>query len=99
MIKSIVAYSTELDDPETAVPEIMDMLKPEQNFLKNSLGIIICHVEFTEPLIIKNLCKKLPFPVIGICSIASAVPDRSEEMLLSVMVLTSDDVFFSAGLS
>jgi hypothetical protein len=37
--------------------------------------------------------------VIGICSIASAVPDRSEEMLLSVMVLTSDDVFFSAGLS
>jgi hypothetical protein len=98
MIKTLVAHTLELDDEEAAVREILEQADPGR-LLKNSLGIIACHTEFIESGIAAALCGALPFDVVGINTTAAAAPGAAEQMLLTLMVLTSDDVSFAAGLS
>jgi hypothetical protein len=99
MIKTIFAYTMELDDPEAALAELQAQIGPERNLLKNSLGILICRRGFTGPEIIRELCAALPFPVLGMASMGAAVAGHGEPMMISLAVLTGDDVFFSPGLS
>jgi hypothetical protein len=44
--------------------------------------------------VVKALCESLPFPVIGAITSAQAVPETADALLLTLMVLTSDDVEF-----
>jgi hypothetical protein len=99
MIKTLVAYTLEVDDEDTAVSEILEQLDLEQKLCKNSVGIISCHEEFILAGIVKTLCGKLPFDTVGINTMNTAVPQAAEQMILALMVLTSDEVSFSAGLS
>ncbi|MDR1950475.1 MAG: FIST C-terminal domain-containing protein [Spirochaetaceae bacterium] len=99
MIKTYVAGTMEIDDEEAAVSEILEQLDPENNLKKNSVGIITCNLEFMEVGIVKALCGKLPFNVVGINTMSTATPGEADTMMLGITVLTSDDVFFSVGVS
>jgi hypothetical protein len=99
MIKTLIAHTTEVDDEEAAVSEILAQLDIEHSLMKNSVGIITCHLEFMEMGIVKSLCGRLPFDVAGINTMSTAMPGEADQMMLGITVLTSDDVFFSAGLS
>ena len=99
MIRSLVAHTFEVDDIDIAVSEILAQLDVGGSLLKNSVGIVTCHCDFLYSGVVKALSGKLPFDVVGISSLASAVKGRSGLDILTVCVLTSDDVTFSVALT
>lgn len=99
MIKTITAYTNEMDDLELAAKEIADQLDYENNKRKNTLGILACNFEFVLSGAAKAVCESLPFEVIGSVTTAQAVNGGSGPMILTLMMLTSDDVEFSAVMS
>ncbi|MCL2127115.1 MAG: hypothetical protein FWH38_02575, partial [Treponema sp.] len=99
MIKVITAYTFELDDPAKAARSILDQVNPEKSLLKNSAALLFCHAKFFEMGVLEAVCKSLPFEVAGCTSQFFAIPGASGDIMLAVMVLTSDDIEFTAGIS
>ncbi|MDR2175291.1 MAG: FIST C-terminal domain-containing protein [Synergistaceae bacterium] len=98
MIEAITAHTREIDNVNSAVSEILAQIDIGK-LRKNSVGILACHAEFILSGVVKTLCASLPFETAGLSSIASAVPGSCGTDALSLLVLTSDDVFFSSALS
>ncbi|MDR0949485.1 MAG: FIST C-terminal domain-containing protein [Lachnospiraceae bacterium] len=98
MIRSTTAFTYELDDPALAVKEIITQLK---NFelMQNTIGIVLCDTEFINTAIYKEIARALPFPIVGETTMNQAVPGQVGTFLLTLMVLTADDVTFSAGIT
>ncbi|MDR2782662.1 MAG: FIST C-terminal domain-containing protein [Treponema sp.] len=99
MITMLTAYTKELDDIEVACNEILDQLNAPHAIRKNSVGLITCDSEFVDAGVIEALCKRLDFDTIGITTRGTAVNGQSGFDLLSVALLTSDDVRFSTVMS
>jgi hypothetical protein len=99
MIKTITAHTTEIDDVELAVEELQSQLMSSGPLLKNTVGIIACHYEFALSGVVKTLCERLPFTVLGAITSAQAVATESGALLLTLMVLTSDEVEFVTALT
>jgi hypothetical protein len=99
MIKMLVAATSEIDDPEVAVAEILAQLDLEKCLLANSLGLIACYYEFMETEVVRRLGERLPFEVIGCTTMGSAVNGHYGLEQLSLAVLTSDDVRFATAFS
>ncbi|MDR2441410.1 MAG: FIST C-terminal domain-containing protein [Planctomycetaceae bacterium] len=99
MIKTITAYTYEVDDIDLAVSEILEQLHLEENLLKNSVGILHCATYFVDSGVVAALSRVLPFRVAGVTTLGSAVHDEISEMSLTIMVLTSNEVNFSIGLT
>lgn len=98
MIKSLTATTREIDDAQAAVAEILAALNPEQNLLKNSLGIISCFSDFAETGVLKAICDALPFVCVGATTCLCAAGHEVDQIILAVTVLTSDDCAFDAAL-
>ncbi len=99
MIKCASVYTFEIDDCEKAYSEIAEQLESKVTLLENSVGIVMCHTEFILSGALKYICEKLPFDVVGVTTASQAVNDTVGELMLSVFVMTSDDVIFKAGLT
>jgi hypothetical protein len=99
MIRTLTAYSLEPDDVDTAVNDILRQLNPAENLLKNSAGLLFCYVDFIRTGMVKALCDRLPFDVIGCTTQGIATADAADEVMLALMVLTSDTVQFATGFS
>ncbi|MDR2144378.1 MAG: FIST C-terminal domain-containing protein [Treponema sp.] len=97
MIKTLTAYTEEIDDVETAVSSLLEQIKPDKNLLKNSAALVHCYYEFIESGVLEALHKKLNFPLVGTTTIGMGLPGSIGDMGLSLTVLTSDDVRFSSG--
>ena len=93
-MKTMVAYTNEIDDAETAIREITGQLDLAADLLAHSIGIIACHYEFVYSGIAKALCDALPFDVAGTVVTAHAVREASDTSMLTLTILTSDDVEF-----
>jgi len=96
MIKMLNAYTAEVEDAEDALAEILGQIDLS-SLLKNSAGILACHHEFIETGVAGEICRRLPFDVIGCTTIGSAVCGSFGLYQLSLTILTSDDVSFSAA--
>jgi len=94
MIKSINAVTREIDDIDVAVNEINSALDLEKNLLKNSLGIISCFSEFADTGVLKAVCDALPFDCIGATTTMCSAEKETDQLLLAITVLTSDDCSF-----
>ncbi|MCD7947511.1 MAG: FIST C-terminal domain-containing protein [Oscillospiraceae bacterium] len=99
MIKMLCAYTNEIDEVQDAVEEIMQQLDLEKHARKHSIGILNCYSAFVETGVVKALCKALPFDVVGCTTIGNGMTGHADMMMLSLSVLTSDDVTFTAVLS
>ena len=95
MIRSIIAHTTEIDDVERAVEEVKSRIQSGDPLKKHSVGIIACHYEFALSGVVKALCEALPFPVLGAITSAQAVSETADALLLTLMVLTSDEAEFA----
>jgi len=96
MVKPLYAYTEEIDDIDAAVSTILEQLDVDGNLLSNTCGILTFYSEFVDTGVITALCERLPFPVVGTTTMGTAVPGVNGSLLLGLMVLTSDDVTFSA---
>ncbi|MCL1992272.1 MAG: FIST C-terminal domain-containing protein [Spirochaetes bacterium] len=94
MIKAASLYTKEIDDISLACRQIKEQLDEKLVLLKNSVGIIQCHVQYVEEGIMEQLYKTLQIPLAGGTTVASATNDALDSLILSVLVLTSDDVEF-----
>jgi hypothetical protein len=99
MIKTLIAYTTEIDDVEVAIDEVKAHLRLDEQLQKNTVGIIACHYEFVLSGVVKALSESLPFPVLGAITSAQAIREESNALLLTLMVMTSDDVEFVTALT
>jgi hypothetical protein len=95
MIKMLNACTAEIDDADAAVTEILEQLDLDKRKLKNAVGIIACFNEFIDTGVVKALCGALPFEVVGCTTLGNASRGECGLELLSISVLTSDDVSFS----
>ena len=98
MIKMYVARTSEVDEFDVAIEEIKSQIDFSA-LKKNSGGIIFCHIDFFESGIVEELCKALPFDVIGMTSMAGASGNGYGLFDLTLTVLTSDEVSFQAGMT
>jgi len=98
MIKLLTAYTEEVDDVEDGIAELLGQINLG-TLKKNSVGLVTCHSDFTNSAFIGELCKKLPFDIIGMTTIASANPHGNGMFSLSLSVLTSDDIVFETAMA
>ncbi len=94
MIKSFIAVTREIDDPKTAAEEIIKIINPQKNLLKNSIGIVSCFSEFEESGALNEICASLPFETIGATTCLCSTGGETDQVIFAVTVLTSDDCDF-----
>ena len=99
MLKCASLYTCEVDDPEVALSEIKTQLEQKLPLLKHSVGIIMCHPEFIGTGVLRHICENLPFDLVGVTTSSQAVNDEMGELILTVFVMTSDDVSFKTGVT
>ncbi|MDR3114580.1 MAG: FIST C-terminal domain-containing protein [Treponema sp.] len=99
MIKTMSAYTFEIDEVAVAVSEILAQLDMEHTLRAHSVGLMTCYGEFIETGVTKAISDALPFDIIGCSTMANASAGELGEMMLCLTVFTSDDVLFSAGVS
>ena len=95
MLKMYTAYTTELDEEDIALEQIIGQLDLEKNKLKNTTGVILCHSEFIETGIVQHITKNLPFDVVGCTTVSSTTNRFGDRMILTVSMFTSDEIEFS----
>jgi len=99
MVKTFVASTRELDEIDVAVKEIMTQLKPETNFLRNSIAIVSCHFEFVIAGVVKAIYDALPCDMVGTVSVPLATAEEYDMVMFSIMIITSDESDFVASLT
>ncbi|MDR1655985.1 MAG: FIST C-terminal domain-containing protein [Deltaproteobacteria bacterium] len=100
MIRALIAQTNEIDEIDLAVVSILAQLELGHNLLKNSVGLLFCHFESLVPGLLEALCRSLPFNVTGSGTpMSTSQTNLTGFSLLTLVVLTSDDVYFSLGLS
>jgi hypothetical protein len=105
MLKILNAYTHEFDDPEKAVREILESLDIKNNLLKNSVALLFCHAQFIETGAAEAVYSSLPFDVLGCTSQYFGLPSTAGTpvveggTILTVTILTSDDIDFTTGVS
>ena len=98
MISMYTARTSEVDETDEAIRDIKSQLFLSQ-LKKHTGGIIFCHIDYVESGVVAALCKALPFPVIGMTSMASADGNAFGLYDLNLTVLTSDEVTFDVGMT
>ena len=99
MLKCASVYTCEIDDFDAALSEIKAQLEQKMTLLNHSVGIIMCHPEFTGTGILEHLSENLPFDLAGVTTASQAVNDQIGELILTVFVMTSDDIVFKTGVT
>jgi len=99
MLKCASIYTSEVDDPGVALSEIKAQLEQKITLLRHSVGIVMCHPEFIASGVLKHICENLPFDLAGVTTSSQAVNDGIGELLLTIFVMTSDDIVFKAGMT
>ncbi len=95
MIEMRTAFTLEIDDEEDAVAEILDQLQLEQGLRANTVGIINCFSDAVDTGVMQAVSRSLPFDTVGFTSSGMASGHQTATIMLTVSVLTSDDVCFA----
>jgi hypothetical protein len=98
MLKSITVFTEELDDPQEAVREIGEKLAGFP-LLAHTAGVVFCTPDFVTEGVYGAVAESLPFEVIGATTLSQSTNSGYGEFMLTVTVLTSDDVVFGTGVS
>ena len=99
MLKCVSLYTLEVDSHEIAINDIKEQLESKITLLDNSVGIVMCNPEFIYSGVLKAVCENLPFDLAGVTTASQAVNDATDDIILTVFVMTSDDVRFSTGIT
>ncbi|MDR2095245.1 MAG: FIST C-terminal domain-containing protein [Treponema sp.] len=99
MLRVLTASTENIDDLDAAINDIKTQLDMDNTLLKNTVGIIACHYEFANAGTVKAICGVLPFEVCGTISSTQGLAGVSANLLLTLMVLTSDDLSFKTLLT
>ncbi|GHU67262.1 hypothetical protein FACS189447_09290 [Spirochaetia bacterium] len=96
MVRLINAFTTEIDEAEDALKELVEQIDLK-TLGKHSVGIISCHYDFIDAGTAQKICENLPFAIVGFSTTASASKGDYGVYRLNLTVLTSDDVSFETA--
>jgi len=99
MLKCTSVYTCEVDDYKLAMDEINSQLNEKLPLLENTVGIVMCHIEFIDSGMLKHICESLPFDIAGVTTSSQAVNEMAHDVLLTIFIMTSDDVYFRTGIT
>ncbi len=99
MIRTLVAHTAEVDDAQEALAQLEAQLDLAQNKRTQMVGIIACHYEFVLSGVVQAVCEGLPFDIVGTTTAGQGVPGGAGDLMLTLMVLTSDDVRFATAVT
>jgi len=99
MIKCAGVYTYEIDDPETAFEGLKGQIEKKITLLKHTVGIVMCHPEFIGSGALRYISENMPFELVGVTSSSQAVNDEAGELILTIFIMTSDDVRFKTGVT
>ncbi|MDR1178787.1 MAG: FIST C-terminal domain-containing protein [Spirochaetaceae bacterium] len=99
MIQAVTVSTKSIDDIEGAVKDLKAQLDAAPPLSRNSVGIIACHYEFVLSGVVKAVQEAFPFDITGTISSAQAVNGGAGSLLLTLMVLSGDDVRFKTVLT
>lgn len=97
MIKMLTAYTLEADEPEFALEEILELLDLENEALKYSAGFLFFHPDFLGTGVARHIATSLPFEVVGATTVCNLIEGQRDLAGLTVSVLTSDTIEFTAS--
>ena len=97
-MKSYVITITEADDIELALDELKMQLS-EIRLLKNTVGIVSVNPEYIHSGIYDAVAKAVPFPLVGMTTLAQTANGKTGMFLFSILMLTSDDCEFAYEVS
>jgi hypothetical protein len=92
------AYTTEIDEVDAAVEAILSRLDLGA-LKKNSVGILNVCPDFIDCGIVRALCARLPFDVVGMTTMAVACKEGHSMYGLCLTVLSGDDVAFATAIT
>jgi hypothetical protein len=99
MIKALTVSTSEIDDVEAAIADISEQLDAEHSLLTHSIGLLGCYSDFIDSGVVMALRDALPFEFVGTTTLGAVSRETDPLVGLTMMVLTSDDVSFSTGLT
>ena len=99
MLNCAGVFTREIDDPNIALNEIKKQLDNKITLRANTVGIVMCHPEFIASGTLRHVCDNLPFDTVGMTTASQAVNDEANEHILTIFIMTSDDVRFKAGIT
>jgi len=99
MLKCASIFTYEIDDQDLALDELNAQIKEKIELKANTVGIIMCHPEFIRSGMVQFISESFPFDVLGVTTAAQAVNGEAGEMILTIFIMTSDDVRFKTGLT
>jgi hypothetical protein len=97
MVKTLVAFTDEVDDIEYALEQIKEQIDFDNDLLANSVGLVSCLPAYVESGVLKALSTALPIDVAGMTTIGTTASGSVDLTPLTLTVLTSDDVTFKAA--
>jgi len=99
MLKCTSIHTYEIDDRETALNEIQAQISEKISFSENTIGIVMCHTEFIMSGMMQHICENMPFKTVGVTTTTQAVNGEAGELILTIFVMTSDDIRFVPGIT
>lgn len=97
MIHAASIYTFEIDEPEVALADLRRQLEEQLVLRAHTAGILQCDPEFIESGVAEHICRNLGFPIAGGTTAGQAVNAASGDLMLTLLVLTGDDVDFAAA--
>jgi hypothetical protein len=98
-MRSITAYTDEIDDLEQAVSELFEQTEGFE-LLSDSLGIIYVDEDVEYGELYDLMRERWDFPIIGSTTLAMFTDDREiEKTGISIMIMTADDCSFAVGIT
>ena len=99
-MKSLIAVTSEIDDPVLAAGELADQIRKKGKFDANSVGIVFCDADADVVALGRHLHTELRIDIVGITITASVERNSGYgDLCIRLCVLTADDVLFSIGCS
>ena len=97
-MKSVVAVTSEIDDPEAAAEELTTQIRDKIQLERNSVAIAYCDADVDVAAVGDALHTKLGMDVVGLTTTATVERYGGyHDMGIVLCVLTADDVSFSIG--
>ncbi|MCL2124781.1 MAG: FIST C-terminal domain-containing protein [Oscillospiraceae bacterium] len=99
MLKCASIHTFEIDDFDIALEQLNTQLAEKLTLLDNTIGVLMCHPEYITSGAVKHIADNLPFELAGATTSVQAVNDDIGELMLTIFVMTSDDIRFRAGVT
>lgn len=99
-MKSIYAYTEEIDDLELAVQELKQQIEEKGPLFENSCAIVNCDYDTDVEKLVRLLKECFDFPILGCTAISVLNKEQGHtDMCISMIVMTADDCFFQIGMT